>query len=154
MTSQANKIVIRRARPADGPDFEKLYRQLHQGEYISPGAANMKSAIERVSRNRHEKLLVATTGRHIVGTAHALVFRHLGRALRPVAIVENVVVDRNHRRAGVGKRLMAAAVAFARRNNCYKVALTTNRKRRDAHQFYERLGWRSTHLGYTFPLDK
>ncbi len=87
-----------------------------------------------------------------MGTNHVLIFRHLARGLRPAAIVENVIVDAHCRGAKVGEQLMAEAVAIARRHNCYKVALTSNRKRRDAHRFYARLGWRWTHFGYSLAL--
>jgi GNAT superfamily N-acetyltransferase len=48
--------------------------------------------------------------------------------------------------------MMAAAVKIARRNRCYKMSLTTNLKRDRAGRFYERLGWRRTHFGYSIEL--
>ncbi len=49
---------------------------------------------------------------------------------------------------------MAAAVQIARRRDCYKLSLTSNRTRKQAHRFYERLGWRWTHRGYTLALPE
>ena len=69
-----------------------------------------------------------------------------------ISIVENVVVDSGNRSAGVGKRLVEAAVKIARREKSYRLSLTTNRKRKAAHRFYERLGWRRTHFCFTLPL--
>ena len=114
----------------------------------------MRRAIRALARERDQTLLVAVKDGRIVGTNHVLIFRHLARGLRPAAIVENVVVDANCRGAKIGEQLMAEAVAIARRHNCYKVALTSNRKRRDAHRFYQRLGWRWTHFGYTLALPE
>jgi GNAT superfamily N-acetyltransferase len=147
-------VKIRRAKLGDGSAIEQLYRQLHEGDYISPGAAKMQRALRALLRKRDETLLVAAKDGRIVGSTHVLIFRHLGRALRPVAIVENVIVDANFRRAGIGEQLMAAAIQIARRQNCYKLSLTTNRKRKPAHRFYERIGWNRTHFGYTFSLAK
>jgi GNAT superfamily N-acetyltransferase len=145
-------VKVRPARLGDEGELEDLYRQLHEGDYVSPGAAKMRRGLRAVLSNRDQTLLVAIRDGRIVGTNHVLIFRHLGRALRPVAIVENVVVDARCRGARVGELLMAAAVTIARRHHCYKVALTSNRQRQDAHRFYERLGWQWTHLGFSLPL--
>jgi GNAT superfamily N-acetyltransferase len=147
-------VRVRPARLGDERELDGLYRQLHGRGYVSPGAAKMRRGLRAVLNNRDQTLLVAIRDGRIVGTNHVLIFRHLGRALRPVAIVENVVVDAHCRGAKVGEQLMAAAVEIARRHNCYKVALTSNRKRTRAHRFYERLGWQWTHFGYALALPK
>ncbi len=90
-------VRIRRARPGDECAIEDLYRQLHAGEYVSPGRAKMRRAIGALTRDRDQTLLVAIANGQIVASCHVLIFRHLGRALRPVAIVENVVVDARSR---------------------------------------------------------
>jgi GNAT superfamily N-acetyltransferase len=146
------QIRIRRARLGDEREIEDLYRQLHEGEYTSPGIAKMRRALRAVARDRDQVLLVAIQDGHMVGTNHVLIFRHLARALRPAAIVENMVVDSHSRGAGVGDQLMAAALKVARRHGCYKLSLTSNRKRKSAHRFYARFGMRQTHFGYTIYL--
>ena len=148
------QLKIRRARPGDERDIDILYRQLHEGDYLSTGAASMRRAIRAVSQKPDEALFVAVEGGRIVGTNHVLIFRHLGRALRPAAIIENMVVDSGRRGAGIGDALMAAALAIARRKGCYKLSLTSNRKRRGAHRFYENFGMDRSHHGYTIYLTK
>ena len=148
------QIRIRRARLGDEREIEGLYRQLHEGEYTSPGVAKMRRALRAVVRNRDHVLLVAVKDGHIVGTNHVLIFRHLARALRPAAIVENMIVDSRHRGAGVGDELMGTALKIAHRYGCYKLSLTSNRKRTNAHRFYARFGMRHTHFGYTIYLPK
>jgi GNAT superfamily N-acetyltransferase len=148
------QLKIRRARPGDERDIDSLYRQLHEGDYLSPGAGGMRRAIRAVSQRPDEALFVAVEDGHVVGTNHVLVFRHLGRALKPAAIIENMVVDSSRRGAGIGDALMAAALDIARRKGCYKLSLTSNRKRRRAHRFYENFGMDRTHHGYTIYLTK
>ena len=130
----------------DEREIDDLYRQLHGDEYKSPGVAKMRRALRAVIRNRDQVVLVAVEDGRIVGTNHVLIFRHLARALRPAAIVENMVVDSRRRGAGVGDQLMAAALKIARRYGCYKLSLTSNRKRTNAHRFYARFGMCQTHL--------
>jgi GNAT superfamily N-acetyltransferase len=146
-----DRVKIRRAKLGDEGAIEQLYRQLH-ADYKSPGAQRMRRAFQAMLDNPDHTILVAVKEGEILGAIHVLIFRHLARTLRPMAIVENVVVDSGSRGAGVGKRLVAAAVEIARREKCYRLSLTTNRKRKDAHRFYERLGWQRTHFCFTLPL--
>ena len=147
------RVRIRRARVGDEREIEGLYRQLHEGEYVSPGVAKMRRALRTLMRRTDQVLLVAIEDGQIVGTNHVLIFNHLARALRPAAIVENMVVDSRRRGAGVGDQLMAEALKIARRRGCYKLSLTSNRRRKNAHRFYARF-MRWTHFGYTVYLPK
>jgi GNAT superfamily N-acetyltransferase len=47
---------------------------------------------------------------------------------------------------------MRHAIERARRLGCYRVQLTSNVVRSDAHRFYERLGFTPSHLGFKLPL--
>ncbi len=113
----------------------------------------MRRALRALLKRPDEILLVAVENRRIVGTNHILIFRHLARALKPAAIIENMVVDARARGAGVGQKLMDAALKIARRCGCYKLCLTSNRKRPGAHRFYEKFGMRRTHYGFTMYFD-
>jgi len=70
---------------------------------------------------------------------------HVGR---PHAMVEDVVVDSAHRGNGYGEALMRHAVDLARDAGCYKLVLTSNKARDDAHRFYRRIGFDATHEGF------
>jgi GNAT superfamily N-acetyltransferase len=48
--------------------------------------------------------------------------------------------------------MMRWAIDEARRRGCSGVQLTTNNSRKDAHRFYQRLGFRPTHVGMKLPL--
>jgi hypothetical protein len=47
---------------------------------------------------------------------------------------------------------MAEAVRIATDAGCHKVTLTTNKPRHESHQFYESIGFQSTHLAYRLDL--
>jgi ribosomal protein S18 acetylase RimI-like enzyme len=63
------------------------------------------------------------------------------------ATVESVRVDEKFRGRGIGKELMLWAIERARAENCVALQLTTNADRKDAHRFYENLGFKGSHLG-------
>ncbi|HYL58647.1 MAG TPA: GNAT family N-acetyltransferase [Candidatus Acidoferrales bacterium] len=153
-TRGAPPIRIRKARVADLPALTALYAELHLDDYDyrPPTARAMRTAFAAIANNRDHQLLVAVEGGKIVGSLHVMIFRHLGHGLHPAAIVENVVVSASQRSRGIGEMLVVEAVKLARQRGCYKLSLTTNIKRARAHRFYERLGWRRSHFGYSLDL--
>jgi GNAT superfamily N-acetyltransferase len=153
--SPAAPLRVRAARERDLGALTALYRELHLDSYARFAAprARMLRAFRRLARDRRHRIMVAERGGKIVGTLHLIVVPHLGHGLRPFGIVENVVVAADERSGGVGQAMMAAVGEVARKAGCYKLALTSNLRRPRAHRFYERLGWRRTHYGYSVELD-
>jgi GNAT superfamily N-acetyltransferase len=87
-----------------------------------------------------------------VGVCQLIVFRHLQSRGGLCAELESVHVHPEHRGGGIGAALVGAAVARARELGCYRVQLTSNVARPDAHRFYERLGFVPSHLGFKMLL--
>ena len=145
-------------REATADDFEALVRLLEgmdESMYGGRGHAaerDVRSLYEGILADADQRLLVAEDGGRLVGSAHLMVLRHFGRSLSRSGVVEGVVVDPAYRRAGVGAALMRAVAEAARRAGCYKLALTSNLARADAHRFYSRLGWKRSHYGYSLEL--
>ena len=88
----------------------------------------------------------------VVAAASLIIVPNLSHQGRPYAIVENVVVDAAKRGGGSGELLLRHALAEARRAGCYKLSLTSNKQRGDAHRLYERLGFEATHEGFRVEL--
>ena len=97
-------------------------------------------------------VLVATEADEVVGVCQLIVFRHLQAHGGLCAELESVHVHPDHRGAGVGGALVREAIARARGLGCYRVQLTSNTARPDAHRFYERLGFVPSHVGFKMPL--
>ncbi len=147
-------LLVRRARETDLPALAVLYHELDLRGFTHEASARaMRKPFRLLARDRSHHLLVAEHNGEVVGTLHVLIFRHLGHGSRPAAIVENVVVRSGFRSLGIGEKMLEAARRIATANQCYKIALTSNRLRRRAHRFYERLGWRHTHFGYSIYLE-
>ncbi|GAA4655510.1 GNAT family N-acetyltransferase [Arthrobacter cryoconiti] len=62
--------------------------------------------------------------------------------------VEAVRVAAKLRGIGLGSAMLDWAVAEGRRRGAALVQLTSDKKREDAHRFYERLGFAATHVGF------
>ena len=98
-------------------------------------------------------VLVAELRGEVIGVCQLIVFRHLQANGGRCAEIESVHVHPDHRGSGVGTALLRDAVGRARAIGCYRVQLTSNARREDAHRFYERLGFSPTHVGFKMPLE-
>lgn len=57
------------------------------------------------------------------------------------AIIEDVIVDQNMRRRGIGEALVKRAIELARESGADSVSLTSNPKREAANQLYQSMGF-------------
>jgi GNAT superfamily N-acetyltransferase len=99
-------------------------------------------------------VLVAELGGEVVGVCQLIVFRHLQARGGLCAEIESVHVHPMHRSCGIGTMLMRAVMKRAQALGCYRVQLTSNEVRHDAHRFYERLGFTPSHSGFKLALDR
>jgi ribosomal protein S18 acetylase RimI-like enzyme len=150
--------AIRSARPEDLPALVELLPQLREG--ATPGVtwepADDRTATgvwEQILSDPRRAFLVAELDDRVVGTADLVIVPNLTHAARPIAYVENVVVDKGLRGRGIGRALMAACETRAVEAGCYKLQLLSNRYRDDAHRFYESLGFEPAALGYRRYLE-
>jgi GNAT superfamily N-acetyltransferase len=68
------------------------------------------------------------------------------------AQIEAVRIEHSLRNRGLGRAVMLWAIEQARQRGCALVQLTTDKTRRDAHRFYQRLGFISSHEGMKLKL--
>jgi len=89
----------------------------------------------------------------IVATLQLTYIPGLSRGGMRRALVEAVRVRSDLRGQRIGERLMEAAMDRARQRGCALIQLTTDLRRTDAHRFYQRLGFETTHAGMKRPLE-
>ena len=148
-------VLIRRAADADLPRIVQLLVSGSVPGETSPEGGDIalyRSALHEIE-NGAGAVLVAQLGDEVVGVCQLIVFRHLQQRGGLCAEIESVHVDTDHRSAGIGSTLVAEAIDRARALGCYRVQLTSNRAREDAHRFYERLGFVPSHVGYKLFLS-
>ncbi|MCX7587281.1 GNAT family N-acetyltransferase [Phenylobacterium sp. 58.2.17] len=83
-------------------------------------------------------LFVGTDNGRVVGLVCLVVMR-LPQGVR--LWIESVIVSPSHRRTGLGRRLMEAALAKAALYGDVPISLTSNPTRGVAHHLFERLGF-------------
>ena len=84
----------------------------------------------------------------MVGVLQLIIIQHLQRRGGVCAELESVHVAPEHRGQGIGGLLVEDAVRRAAEMGCYRVQLTSNRQRPDAHRFYEAHGFSPSHVGF------
>jgi GNAT superfamily N-acetyltransferase len=155
--TMAGGVRIRDATEADLPRIVELLQQesLDGEQREDPGPPLPDSyvrAFREVLSDPRQRLLVAEADGTVVGTFVFIVIPNLSYRGRPVAQVENVVVDEPWRGRGIGEAMMRWAIDQARRQGCFRVQLTSNKARKDAHRFYQRLGFVASHEGFKLTL--
>ena len=151
-----NEIIIRRAEEADLPAIVAMLADdpLGRGreDTSEPLAKAYRDAFAAVDADPNQFLAVMTEGSRIIGTLQItyLAGLSLQGALRGQIEAVRIADDRRGER--LGQRLLEWAVEECRRRGCRLVQLTTNKSRQDAHRFYDRLGFKASHIGYKLEL--
>ncbi|MDT7842627.1 GNAT family N-acetyltransferase [Streptomyces justiciae] len=110
------------------------------------------TALERLSADPNQHLVVAVREGRVVGTLQLTIIPGLSRRGSTRSIIEGVRVHADERGSGLGTQLIEWAIEESRRQNCQLVQLTSDATRIDAHRFYERLGFEASHVGFKLPL--
>jgi GNAT superfamily N-acetyltransferase len=144
-------VIIREAEEQDLQPVVALYAQpdMDAGQVISLEKA--QEILKRTKTYPFFKIYVAVLNEEIIGTLELVIMDNLAHHGIPSGIIEDVVVAEQHQRKGIGKAMMIHALKTCKEIGCYKVALSSNLKRGDAHQFYESLGFQKH--GYSFYIE-
>ena len=117
-----------------------------------PLAKAYRDAFAAIDADPKQFLAVMTDGGRVIGTLQIsfLAGLSLQGALRGQIEAVRIASDRRGER--LGQRLLEWAVEQCRAHGCKIVQLTTNKSRQDAHRFYDRLGFKASHIGYKLEL--
>lgn len=155
-TSMMDGVHVRPAERSDIKGLLALYTELAEGREVSVpiSAAESGPVLDAIMANPERRLLVAAADSVIAGSIDLIIIPNLTHHGRPWAIVENVIVDQNYRRAGIGTALMERGLAEARDAGCYKVQLHSGKQRLGPHAFYRSLGFDAVAEGFKIYFDR
>ncbi|MGC4942353.1 GNAT family N-acetyltransferase [Kribbella sp. DT2] len=130
--------MFREAREDDFDAIARLYQQLHPEEPLLTD----RSGFDTIIASESFRLYVLERDGAVVATTYLNLVPNLTRGSRPYAVIENVVVDEQHRGTGLGQEIMAGTLQAAWDAGCYKAMLMTGSKRESTHAFYRACGFR------------
>lgn len=142
-------IVLRPVTEAELPLLATILAEL-DGDAPQP-AERLRAAWYEMRQCRDYTCYFAESGGQIVGSLCMIVFPVLSGGVSREAIVEAVVIRPEHRGRGLGREMMRAAMKLAAAKGAYKLALSSNLRRLDAHRFYDGMGF--ARHGISFSID-
>ena len=118
----------------------------------TPPADCYVRAFEAIAADPNQQVIVAIDDGAVVGTMQLTFLPGLSRQGQWRGQIEAVRIAASQRGAGLGRQMMQWAIAQCRARGCGLVQLTSDKSRRDAHRFYDNLGFVASHEGYKLTL--
>jgi len=115
-------------REATVEDIEQLMPLLYQLSPLKDGEKEpplevLQERLTSIINDKKHFLIVLEQDGVLVGTAELDIQDYLFHACKSCGHLENVVVDKNHRKKGIAVKLVNHLVELAKKNKCYKVIL-------------------------------
>jgi GNAT superfamily N-acetyltransferase len=126
-----------------GSQRERLEEPLPESYY---------NAFEQIDPDSNHELVVADLNAEVIGTLQLIFIPSISYQGGLRAQVESVRVDKPYQSQGIGSKMMNWAIERAKSRGAHVVQLTTHKSRADAHRFYERLGFKASHVGMKLSL--
>ncbi len=99
-----------------------------------------------------ELVVMENASGQVIGTLQLSLIRYLTYQGGIRAQIEAVRVYKDHRKKGIGQQLFKWAIKRAKEKGAHLVQLTTDKKRPEALDFYENMGFRASHEGMKLHL--
>lgn len=150
-------IAFRRATQADVPAIVALLADDPlagpREDPRTPLAAGYVAAFAAINANENQLLAVALDGEQVIGTLQLTFIAGISRKGALRGLIEAVRIAGDRRSTGLGRQMVAWAIAECRRRGCRLVQLTSDNARPDAHRFWARMGFEASHVGFKMGLE-
>lgn len=145
-------MIIREAAEKDIPAILDLYRQLsmNPADYKKAPEDDCRKILKEIKKYPDASLLVAEEEGKVVGTTFMAILPGFAHGTAPFGVIEYVVVDEKRRSKGIGKALMEYCKDLAKEARCYKIMLTSDKRRERAHKFYKSIGFENSAEGFRY----
>lgn len=157
-----HRYSIRLARRDDVPALVALLSDDQLGKTreafsAASGAVNIAyyKAFNQILSDKNNELLVLENNMHqVIGTLQITYMTTLTFQGATRAQLESVRIKSEYRGKKLGAVLVQNAISRAKERNCRYVQLTTNKLRTEAFDFYQKLGFTDSHIGFKLDLHQ
>lgn len=144
-------LIVREATSEDIPAVLALYAAAGIGDEKQFTVEQAVAHLAVLQQYPSFRVFVAVNGEIVVGTYELLIMDNLAKRGKRSGVIEAVAVDPEHQGKGAGRAMMRHALEQCRLAACYKLTLSSNVNREDAHRFYDSLGFQRH--GYSFHVE-
>lgn len=130
---------IRHIAESDLPALARLYEELMG---IPTNGDRMLQVFRSAESSGNYHILGAFHEGELAGSLMGIICLDFVGSCKPFMVIENVIVSSRIRRQGIGKKLMEAIEQIARDHDCGYIIFLSGEQRKEAHRFYEKLGYR------------
>lgn len=118
----------------------ELYLNLHETK-LPEFSPQLQTTWQQILCDENHHIIVNVIDGKIVSSCVCVIILNLTRGVRPYALIENVVTDKNYRSKGYATACLDFAREIAVKNNCYKMMLMTGSKDKKTLEFYKNAGY-------------
>ena len=141
-------VIIRDASEEDIPPILKLLYELGRPEPVDEKEIKIfKNKIQDYFIDPLKLIIVAEKDSKILGLVSIILLQRLNHGKFEMYIPE-LVVTKEYRYYGIGKRLIKYCIELAKKKNCYRIRLESGNQRTESHQFYKSLGFEQSSLSF------
>ncbi|MCB8815468.1 GNAT family N-acetyltransferase [Desulfosporosinus shakirovi] len=145
-------MLIRQAMESDLPEVRELLKEMDGEDGIS--FCEAQAIWREMAKYPYYEVYVVEENRRIIATCTLIIIDNLGHMGAKLALAESMIVSQEYRGRAIGSKLMQFVMEKAKEENCYKLMLSSNKKRIEAHKFYEQLGFRQHGISFMIEVGK
>lgn len=142
-------------RKATKNDLVKIVQMLSDDKlgsqrerFENPLPASYTEAFDIIDKDPHQNLIVVENkDKEVIGTLQLTFIQYLTYQGGIRAQIEAVRIRKDQRGKGLGLKMFEWAIEKSKERGAHLLQLTTDKKRPDAIQFYEKLGFQPSHEG-------
>ncbi len=151
-------MIFRKATIEDLPVIIKMIANDSLGKtrenFTSPLPKAYTEAFKNIDADPNQELIVLENiDSEIIGTLQLSYIQYLTYQGGIRAQIEAVRIREDLRGKGIGRQLFEWAINRAKQRGAHLLQLTTDKKRPEAIQFYEKLGFKASHEGMKLHFD-
>ena len=143
-------LKVRNCEITDFAEIFKLFEQLWIDSILD--FDSLREVYENTLKSSHQKLIVGIKNNKIIGFCSLTIKNNLWQSGN-LGHVDELVVDENYRGNGYGKTLIDSITKIAKDLKCKRIELDSAFHRKEAHRFYESLGYENRAYLFSKQLD-
>ena len=147
-------ISIRQAKKNDIPIILGLLYELGRPKPKKDSdVEKFRKLVKKQISDPDKEILVAEINDvNIVGMLSLVFIPRLNQNGKELYIPE-LVVTKKFQNKGIGTQLINFSISLAKEKKCHNIRLESGLLRKEAHNFYKNLGFRTNSYSFTKPLD-